>query len=171
MGLFDFLKLKQATVTTGKPASVSRHECDIIKTTIISKLLKIPRDKRDNNWHQSFYQNVATASFACVTPQTLTGPDGFTYFILKTPEINKSFEPFCIQNMKDDFLLNNGWGVVFNPAENKTAEWVFTYGDIVNLHLNNGFFSVTEDAAIENIEFTKNVGVIKKAEKVMIAQP
>ncbi len=73
--------------------------------------------------------------------------------------------------MKDDFLLNNCWGVVFNPAEDKTAEWVFTYGDIVNFHLNNEFFSATEDAAIENIEFTKNVGVIKKAEKVMIAQP
>ena len=73
--------------------------------------------------------------------------------------------------MKDDFLLNNGWGVVFNPAEDKSADWVFTYGAIVNLHLNNEFSSITEDDEIENIEFTKTVGVIKKAERVMISHP
>lgn len=151
MALFDFLKPKQATTVMINPASSNRQECDISKTKIIAELLKIPRDRRDNHWHQSFYQNVATASFACATRQTLTGPDGFTYFILKTPEVNKPFESFCLQNMKDDFLLNNGWGVVFNPREDKSATWVFTYGAIVNLYLNNELWSTTDEEAIENI--------------------
>lgn len=171
MSFLDFFKPKQAAVTAVKPASSNRQECDISKTKIVAQLLKVSRDKRDNNWHQSFYKNVATASFASAKPQTLIGPDGFTYFILKTPEPNKPFESFCIQNMKDDFLLNNGWGVVFNPAEDKSAEWVFKHGDIVNFHLNNEFFSVTEDAAIENIEFNKTVGVLKKTEQVLLVQP
>ncbi len=38
--------------------------------------------------------------------------------------------------MKTGFLLEKGWGVVFNPAADKTADWVFTHGDSVNLHLN-----------------------------------
>lgn len=171
MSLFNFLKSKQNTIAKVKPTPLKRQECDINKTKIIAELLQVSRDKRDNSWYQSFYQHVATASFACASPQTLIGPDGFTYFILKTPEVNKPFESFCIQNMKDDFLLQNGWGVVFNPAEDKSAEWVFTYGNIVNLHLNNEFVSATDDAAIENIEFTKTVGVIKKAEQVLVAQP
>ena len=61
MALFDFLKPKQATVTNVKPAPTNRQECDISKTNIIIELFKIPRDKRDTNWHQTFYQNVATA--------------------------------------------------------------------------------------------------------------
>jgi len=73
--------------------------------------------------------------------------------------------------MKEDFLLERGWGVVFNPAEDKSADWVFTHGNIVNLHLHNQFFTPTDDAAIENIEFTKTVGLLKKEEQVMIAQP
>ncbi len=171
MSLFDFFKPKGEIVTTLTPAPSKKQACDISKTNIVAELLKVSRHKRDDTWYQSFYQNVPAASFASATPQTLIGPDGFTYFVLNTPDINKTFEPYCIQNMKDDFLLNNGWGIVLNPAEDKSAEWVFTYGNIVNFHLNNEFVSVTEDAAVENIEFTKTVGVIKKAEQVLVAQP
>jgi len=169
MALFNFLKQKPAAAIMMNPTASNNHECDINKTKIITELLKLPPERRDKRWQQSLYQNVATASFACATPQTLTGPDGFTYFILKTPEVNKHFESFCIQNMKDDFLLNNGWGVVINPLEDKSAAWVLNYGSIVNLHLNHELWS--EDETNENIEFTKTVGVIKKGEKVMIAQP
>ncbi|MEO6546639.1 MAG: hypothetical protein ABIN94_01515 [Ferruginibacter sp.] len=171
MALFDFLKPKQKIVQ--QPASITsgRPECDITKTRLVVELLNVPRAKRDDSWYTSFYTNVATASFQCDSPQLLTGPDGFTYFILKTPEEDKPFESFCIRNMTEDFLLNNGWGVVFNPKEDNSSDWVFTYGSIVNYHLNKEFYSVTEEAAIENIEFVKNVGAIKKAEKVFVAQP
>lgn len=171
MGLFDFLKARQTDKPQSAPVISLQQECDIEKTAVVAELLKVSRAKRDNSWYKSFYENVATASFQCSSPQVLTGPDGFSYFILKTPEPNKPFESFCIKNMTEQFLLHNGWGIVFNPQEDKSADWVFTYGAIVNYHLNKEFSSITEEADTENIEFEKNVGVIKKAEKVMIAQP
>lgn len=171
MSLLDFFKPKEKTAPSQENIPANRPECDISKTHVIVKLFSIPPDKRDEQWYRSFYQNVATASFAGGTPQVLTGPDGFPYFILRTPEANQPFESFCIQNMKDDFLLQRGWGVVFNPDENKKADWVFTHGDVVSLHLNNEFNTPVNEADIQNIEFTKTAGLTKAAEQVMIAQP
>lgn len=171
MSLLDFFRAKPAPAPQPITVAACRNECDITKTYIVATLLKVPRDQRNDQWYRDFYDNVATASFASASPQVLTGPDGFRYFILKTPEPDKTFESFCIKNMAEDFLLKQGWGVVFNPAEDKSADWVFTHGNIVNLHLNNQFVTPTNDEENENIEFTKNVGVIKKAEQVMIAQP
>jgi len=171
MGLFDFFKQKSTAIPEVTRISLNRLEADISKTPLIVELFKTAQHLRDDTWYNAFYSNVATASFACNTPQVLTGPDGFPYFILKTPEDNKPFESFCIQNMKDDFLLDRGWGVVFNPAADKSADWVFTHGEIVGLHLNNQFVIETDPATVENIEFTKTVGLLKKEEKVMIAQP
>ena len=171
MGLFDFLKPKNTLASPVKTITVNRPEADITKTSIVVSLFKIPQVQRDDKWYQDFYANVATASFAATSPQVLTGPDGFPYFILNTREVNKPFESFCIKNMMNDFLLDRGWGVVFNPKEDKSADWVFTYGNIVSLKLNNEFFPATDAADVENIEFTKTVGVIKKEEEVMVAQP
>ena len=66
--------------------------------------------------------------------------------------------------MKDDFLLDKGFGVAINPKEN-SVDWVFSYGDIVNLHLNNELSTKTDTVEIAN-EVT-----IEKDEKVLIAQP
>ena len=164
MGLFDFLKTKDKQAETIVQPKVDRPECDITKTQVMVDLFQIPQEQRDDNWRQTFYDNVQTASYACGNPQIFTGPDGFPYFILRTPEPNKPFESFCIRNMKDDFLLDKGFGVAINPREN-SVDWVFSYGDIVNLHLNKEFFSKTDTVEIEN-EVT-----IKKDEKVLISQP
>ena len=171
MGLFDFLTKKQAAAQPTKTIPANRPEADISKTYIVAQLFKTSREERDEKWRQQFYENVATASFACATPQVLTGPDGFPYFILRTPKENKPFESFCIKNMAEDFLMDRGWGIVFNPSEGGATDWVFTHGDIVNLQLNNHFFSPPDEAAVEDIKFTKNVGVTTKEEQVMVAQP
>ena len=164
MGLFDFLKTKDKQAETIVQPKVDRPECDITKTQVMVDLFQIPQEQRDDNWRQTFYDNVQTASYACGNPQIFTGPDGFPYFILRTPEPNKPFESFCIRNMKDDFLLDKGFGVAINPREN-SVDWVFSYGDIVNLHLNKEFFSKTDTVEIENEV------KIKKDERFLIAQP
>ena len=164
MGLFDFLKTKDKTPEKTDQTKIDRPECDITKTQLMIDLFQIPKEQRDDNWKKTFYENVQTASYACGNPQTFTGPDGFPYFILKSPEPNKPFESFCIRNMKDDFLLDKGWGVVINPKEN-SVDWVFSYGDIVNLHLNKEFFTKTDNVKIQNEE------TLKKKEEVLIAQP
>lgn len=171
MGLFDFLKKSPAVAPVKISGRQQRPECDISKTGVVAALLSVAQDQRDDQWYSDFYSQVPTASFACANPQVLTGPDDFPYFILTTPKENQPFESFCIKNMKDDFLLDRGWGIVFNPATDLSADWVFTHGDIVNLQLNNEFVSATDEAAVKNIAFTKTVGVLQKAETVMIAQP
>jgi len=164
MGLFDFLKNKNKPEEKIAQTKIDRPECDITKTQTMVDLFRIPKDQRDEQWRQSFYHNVQSASYACGDPQVFAGPDGFPYFILKTPEANKPFESFCIRNMKDDFLLEKGFGVAINPNEHST-DWVFSYGDIVNLHLNKEFFTKTDHVEIQNEE------TIKKEEEVLVAQP
>lgn len=171
MNLFHFFSPKKKTVSPPAVVAAKRYECNINNTGVVATLFKIPREQRDGQWYNAFYKHVGTASFACGRPQTLIGPDGFTYFILRTPEEAQPFESFCIQNMKDDFLLERGWGVVFNPTASGTADWVFTHGNILNLHLTGQFFSVPEESDTQNIDFVKTVGVLKKEEQVMIAQP
>ena len=60
---------------------------------------------------------------------------------------------------------------MFNPEADNITDWVFTYGDIVNLHLTGHFITAVDESDFQNIEFTKNVGAIKKEERVMVAQP
>jgi hypothetical protein len=164
MGLFDFLKTKDKPTEKTIQQKADRPECDITKTQVMVDLFQTPQSERDDKWRQTFYENVQSASYACGNPQTFTGPDGFRYFVLKTPEADKPFESFCIRNMKDDFLLDKGFGVAINPRDN-AVDWVFSYGDIVNLHLNKEFFTKTDTVELENVE------TIKKDEQVLLAQP
>ncbi|HEX8514548.1 MAG TPA: hypothetical protein VF868_00005 [Bacteroidia bacterium] len=164
MGLFHFFKTKEKQAENIQQKKSDRPECDISKTQIMADLFSVPREKRDDKWKQTFFENVQTASFACNNPQVTIGPDGFPYFALSTPEPQKPFESFCIRNMKEDFLLEKGLGITINPTDN-SVEWVFSYGDIVNLHVNSEFYSKTDNIEIENQE------TIKKKEEVLIAQP
>ena len=109
MGLFDFLKTKDKPTEKVDQTKIDRPECDITKTPLMIDLFQTPKEQRDDDWRRTFYENAQNASYACGSPQTFTGPDGFPYFILKSPEPNKPFESFCIRNMKDDFLLDKGW--------------------------------------------------------------
>jgi hypothetical protein len=170
MGLFDFLKKKeqattrqteQRVVNTTKP-----YFGDLNKTDIIYQLVKTPVAERDETWTQIFLNNIEQASFCCGDPQVITGPDGFPYFQLFLPEPHKEFQCFVIDRMKDDFLLSSGFGIVINPTPN-SADWVLSYGDILNLHLNKSFYTTGETP------FSKKTSdeIIAENEKVMIGQP
>lgn len=141
-----------------------RPECDISKTSILAQLFTIPQEQRDEQWRNTFLENVETASFRCGSPQILQGPDGFPYFALFTPEPMTPFESYCIRNMKDDFLLANGWGVVINPT-GTTADWVFSHGDIVNLHVNQQFYTEPQHPEVPITE------TIETEENVLVGQP
>jgi hypothetical protein len=150
VGLFDFLKSKDRISKRLSSLNAPLGECDITKTHVIVELLRVSKERRDDDWTQKFLDNVQTASFASDSPQIFNGPDGFPYFILRTPEPNKPFESFCIRNLKD-FLLENGFGIAINPGEN-SVDWVFSHGDIVNLHLRNEFFTEAESGEIKSEE-------------------
>lgn len=171
MGLFDFLKKKELPETikqTEKSVQKSSEPYlgDLSKTDILFKLVQTPQTDRDENWRQTFLDNIGQASFRCGDPQVITGPDGFPYFQLFLPEPHKEFQCFVIERMKDDFLLASGFGVVINPTPN-SADWVLSYGDILNLHLNNTFYTTTDTPFSKETSNT----IITENEKVMIGQP
>jgi hypothetical protein len=109
---------------------------------------------------------LPSASFRCGDPQVITGPDGLPYFQLFLPEPNTSFQCYVIDKMKDDFLLENGYGVVINPTGNQ-PDWVLSYGDILNFHLNQNFYTYEETPFSK----TNTDEDINETENVMIGQP
>lgn len=171
MGLFDFLKKKEQPQTVSQTEKSTQKETepylgDLDKTDILFKLVQTPQNERDEKWQQIFLDNIAQASFRCGDPQVITGPDGFPYFQLFLPEPNKQFQCFVIDRMKDDFLLTSGFGVVINPTQN-SADWVLSYGDILNLDLNKIFYTTTETPFSKETTNT----IIIADEKVMVGQP
>ena len=164
MGIFDFLtKTKDAKVAQNKQET-KPYLGDLAKTHILDTLLQTPPQKRDETWKKSFLDNLSQASFRCGNPQTIIGPDGFSYFQLFLPEPNKSFQCFVIENMKDDFLLSLGLGVVINPTSSG-ADWVLTYGDIVHYHIHKVFY--TDSTPFLDAKKSKT----SPNEEVLVAQP
>lgn len=135
---------------------------DLEKTQILVELFTVSKDQRDDNWKKKFLTNVDMASFCSRDPQVMLGPDGFPYFSLYLPEPNKEFQCFVLKHMKDDFLLSKGIGVVICPGEN-SAEWVFSYGDILNYHLSGQFYTVEDHKDLSPIA--------DDSEKVLVGQP
>lgn len=171
MSFLDLFRAPAPVAVSRIVSPFNRPACDITKTALIVELFRTAHNERNGEWYRTFYDNVASASFACGEPQLRTGPDGFPYFVLRTPPEDRPFESFCIRNMMTDFLLDQGWGVVFNPNEDDAADWVFTHGDIVNLHLNNRFRTETSPDDVTNIRFNGNVGKLVNQEQVIAGQP
>lgn len=168
MGLFDLFRKKEKTQpekqTTQKETETYLGDLD--KTNILYELVQTPPAERNEKWQQTFLDNIGDASFRCGDPQVITGPDGLPYFQLFLPEPNQPFQCYVIDKMKDDFLLSLGFGVVINPAENR-ADWVLSYGDILNFHLNKNFYTTTgSDFSNETSDET-----ITEEENVMVGQP
>lgn len=163
MGLFDFFKPKSSSFPVF-PKEGDPGPCDIGKTQEIVSLLAVPAQERNEDWRAQFLQTVQTASFACGDPQVIRGPDDFPYFVMRTPPANTPFSSYCIRNCTQEFLLSEGLGVAINPGKT-SADWVFSYGDIVNYHLNGEFFTTADLPPLPETEtFGKN-------EEVLLAQP
>lgn len=137
---------------------------DLEKTAALDKLFAIPHEQRDNNWQQSFLANIEEASFVCNDPQVISGPDGFPYFVLNIPEANKEFQCYVIKHMVPEFILDNGLGVVINPSKGQ-PDWVFTYGELVNYHLRNEFYTDSKNWYVQ----TENT--LKENTEMLIGQP
>lgn len=167
MGLFDLFRKKQqqAEPAQSEPAT-NGYFGDLEKTGIIYSLIKVPAEQRDEQWQKSFLENIVQASFRCGEPQVITGPDGFPYVQLLMPKPNESFQCYVIDKMKDDFLLEGGYGVVINPDSGQ-PDWVLSYGDIMNLDLNGTFYT----SGPTPFSTLKEDETIDGEEKVLVGQP
>ncbi|RZJ80256.1 MAG: hypothetical protein EOO47_08175 [Flavobacterium sp.] len=138
---------------------------DLEKTEIIANLFAVPKEDRNENWTRKFIANMPAASFRCGDPQVIAGPDGFPYFQLFLPEPNTPFTCYVVDKIKDDFLLEKGFGVVFNLVDGE-PDYVLSYGDILNWHLNKEFY--TEHSAFSKL---KTDEVLVEDEEVLVGQP
>lgn len=163
MAFWDFFsdKPKEKDLPPGKK---THYQGDLSKTDILNKLCQIPKAQRDERWREKFLSNVADAGFRCANPQMIKGPDDFPYFILILPGPFQNFQAFTIRHMKDDFLLDAGYGIVINPQGNQ-ADWVFSYGDIVNFQVNGEFYTGAIRPHPEDGE------LMNQTEQMQISQP
>lgn len=130
---------------------------DLEKTIAINNLLSIPLEERDSQWIADFITQISEANLAVAEPEIIMSNDGFPYFNLRNVANGENFQAFVIKS-KLPLLLKNGFGVAINTQKDQ-PDWMFTYGDLLNLQLNGEFYTDehffsknTDDFAIGNQE-------------------
>ena len=167
MGLFDLFRKKQPQhETNSSEPATNGYLGDLEKTKIIFNLIAVPAENRDEQWSQSFLENIVQASFRCGDPQVITGPDGFPYVQLLMPIPKERFQCYVIEHMVDDFLLELGYGIVINP-DSQQPDWVLSYGDLMNFDLTGSFYT-NEPSPFNTL---KEDEIIQGDEKVLVGQP
>jgi hypothetical protein len=139
---------------------------DLNKTQSLAILLNTPREGRNETWVKQFLTDLPFAALRCGTPQLIAGPDGFPYFQLFIPEPGEEFQSYVIHEMISGFMVERGYGIVINPGEDQ-PDWILTYGDILNYHLNGYFFAL--ESHFSNSSNAQQE--IPEGEEVMIGQP
>ncbi len=136
-------------------------------TNNIFNLCKVPFEQRQDNWVNSFFQFIPTASMTCGDPQIITGPDKFPYFVLNLPTPGISFEAFSVIHLLD-YVTENGLGIVVNPQTNSQPDWIFSAGDLWNFRETNIF--IHDQARWENLNADEKKANLTERE-VLLAQP
>src|SRR5690606_2176490 len=137
---------------------------DLEKTLIINQLMEVPFADRDEQWRDDFLRNIDGANLKLREPEVALSNDGFPFIQLETVRTGESFQAFVIQNQLDT-IMEQGFGIVINPHLSQ-PDWVFSYGDLVNKHLNGSFY--TDGGVFSNPdEYTQ----IEKDEEILVGQP
>lgn len=159
-----------------RPFSSRQSTPCVEKVQKLATLFTIPSDSRDDLWRSVFYANVTEASLKMNSPNVKKGPDGFSYLHLTVPVSNEPFAAYSIEMLRE-FLITNAVGVVIESSEN-SVEWVFSHGDILNLHLNGEYYSQIENVgdrigvvSDENSTTENNNIVIKAGSEILVGAP
>lgn len=134
------------------------------KTINLQHLLETSLPERTPQWIADFLENIDECNLQLAEPEVAAANDGYAYMNVKTvdPEIN--FKAFVIrQSLKT--ILANGFGLVVN-AHKEQPDWVFSHGDLLNLYLNDEFYTDESIFSEHGKDF-----VLPKDEKVLIGQP
>jgi len=135
--------------------------------TVLS-LLQTPDDQRGPDWLTQFHTNIVDCSFTDDTPQVFYGPDHFPYFSLNTPPTDQPFQAFCIRSILEK-LTEDGVGVVIN-RNGMSAQWVFTYGDLLTLRM-FGTLEVSQPFPVRQGKPDPDPETLSKGKQVLISQP
>ncbi|MCO6462202.1 MAG: hypothetical protein J5I59_12430 [Saprospiraceae bacterium] len=137
--------------------------CKAENTSKARQMFTQPKTGRTIEWQEELFGILPLACFKSKDSGIIHGPDGFPYFELYLPEDGYAGDVYCIEGILD-YVLHNGYGISIHQTEG-SAEWVLTYGDILNYKLNGRFYSLPEtDPAPDYI-------VSNEHQQMMIAQP
>lgn len=138
MGIRDWFK-KTEPAPAPVPAARRFHDdrarmFDLGFTHRLAGLFAMPREQRDQNWQDAFWDAAWCASVALAEPRVFTGPDGFPYLRLDVPA-EGAFDSQCFANLAGQCRANLT-GVAFfahpsHPAE--AAQHVVSLGTIDSL--------------------------------------
>lgn len=137
---------------------------DLEKTIMINQLMSEPFPARDESWRDQFLSHIAGANLQLSNPEVLVNKDGFPYIQLQTVASGESFQAYVIQHQLD-ILLEQGFGIMIN-GHLEQPDWIFSYGDLVNLKLNGSFYtnkSIFSDP--------KDYLSVDKDEEIIVGQP
>lgn len=137
---------------------------DLEKTIIINQLMQISFEQRDEKWRDDFLGAIAGANLKLGDPEIITSNDGFPYIQLETISTGESFQAYVIAKQLD-IIMDQGFGIVINAHQGQ-PEWVFSYGDLVNLKLSGSFY--TDVSLFSNVEERTK---ISKDEDILVGQP
>ena len=121
-------------------------------------------EQRDESWRDNFLKAIDGANLKLAQQEVVIGADGFPYVQLETVKPSEGPHAFVI-NKQLPTLLEQGLGIVIN-VQNNRADWAFSYGDIVNLELNDEFY--TDDSIFSR---QQEIVSLSQEEKVLIGQP
>lgn len=137
---------------------------DLEKTIIIDKLMKVPFTERDEQWRNNFLNHIDDANLKLDDPEVIVNKDGFPYIQLQTVSLDESFQAYVIRNQLD-IIMEQGFGIVIN-SQLAQPDWVFSYGDLVNLKLEGSFY--TDKSVFSGPD--EDVS-IDKDEEILVGQP
>lgn len=138
-------------------------QCSLENTARITKLLSISSENRNQEWQSEFFAYLPNACFMAGDPQVTHGPDGFPYFELYYTPPGYSGNYYCIESILDT-VLSQGLGISIHRQKG-SAEWVLTYGDLLNYKLTQYFYQLPD------IDPSPDYIASKELEQMMIVQP
>jgi hypothetical protein len=112
---------------------------DAAGTAVVSRLFNVPQEDREGDWQERFLDCIVTASME-VDNKVTAGPDGLYYFSMKLPDASKPYPAYSLLSIFPH-VLQEGAGITVS-ARDEEVQWVFSYGDVVNYHVNRQFYSM-----------------------------
>jgi len=101
---------------------------------MLSKLLTVKINARDEKWVDDFLKEIAAAKVKLLSPDPQEGPDGFPYMMVSTDEAAEPFRDIAV------WCADKGIGIAVNPHKD-TADFVFTYGMLWNFAVRGEFIT------------------------------
>lgn len=133
-------------------------------TSEVIKLLSVSFEERDEKWVDDFLLNIADATLGLAEPEVAVHNDGFAYMQFIHPKQKNVKKNLSIREQLNN-ILSQGFGISIQSSIGR-ADWILSYGDLVNLYLNNEFY--TEESI-----FSKNIETVQidQGDNLLVGQP